>query len=388
MKAFLVLVILGAVGWFGYQWVSADSNSEEVAAQDESSSNDVSAEGDGFGAALVASDRNRASSQTGSAQARNGQSAASADNASNARSETTQPSASNANRSGNGASATLPEAMQKLRQRSDARWEALVEAGHNPVAHADSIALARDYSRVLRATYGKPGLSGLAEELIAQRLHPLAESIFFSPTPFLDDSSGLVQSHVVQSGENPNDIGRGYGMSYQFINILRGADPESGTLSVGERLKVFDLKERGYKMYISKSEFQMDLYIADIFARRYDVGIGEDITPTPAGTTHITAREREPQWTDPKTNRVYDFGHPDHIIGPVWLAFDPKIGRNGLGIHGYTGSGNAVGTRESNGCVRMRNDEVRELYNILVPCATTRDGRFISRAPMSVTIFE
>ncbi|TVR15513.1 MAG: hypothetical protein EA401_02615 [Planctomycetota bacterium] len=384
MKAFLVLVILAAGGWFGYQWVTAEgAETYDASADSEVGSTtpdaDETAEGsDHFGAALVASDRERA-----------GRQASGSERSPRSRGESANGASAQRSSGGNGAAAeALPQAMRDLRKRSDARWQEILDAGENPVTHADTVRLARDYSRVLRATYGKPGLQAVAEELLAERLQPLADSLFFSSAPLRDDASGFVQSHVVQSGENPNDIGRAYGMSYQFINMLRGADPESGNLRVGERLKVFDLKDRGYQLYISKSEFRMDLFVGDIFARRYDVGIGEDITPTPAGTTHITAREREPQWTDPKTSQVYDYGHPGHIIGPVWLAFDPKIGRNGLGIHGYTGSGNAVGTRESNGCVRMRNDEVRELYNILVPCATTRDGRFISRAPMTVTIIE
>ena len=112
----------------------------------------------------------------------------------------------------------------------------------------------------------------------------------------------------------------------------------------------------------------MDLYIGGIFARRFEIGHGADETPTPTGTTQITAREFKPQWTDPKTNRVYEYGEPGHILGPVWLAFDDKIGVNGLGIHGYTGDGQATGVRASNGCIRMKNDETRLLYKILVRC--------------------
>ena len=96
---------------------------------------------------------------------------------------------------------------------------------------------------------------------------------------------------MIKSGDNLNNIGREYGMSYHFVNMLRGKDVEDGNIRPGDRLKIFNLKQVGYDMHISKSEFIMDLFIGGIFARRFDIGHGEDITPTPTGTTHITARE-------------------------------------------------------------------------------------------------
>ncbi|TVR42760.1 MAG: hypothetical protein EA402_11015 [Planctomycetota bacterium] len=363
MKAFLILVILGVVGWYGWQWYSDEP--EELLVSEEA---EVSAAPAGLGATMEARERRSENGRSG-----NGGSQAV---------ESTSSSRSN------GARVTLPPELQKLREAADARWASLRQADRNPVTDSQAIALARDYSRVLRGLYAIAGSRGEQERLIKDRLHPLAQAIFFSPAPYLDDETGFVVNYIVKPGDILDHIGREYGMSYQFINILRGSNPEDGNIRPGDRLKLFNLKESGYDMHISKSDFRMDLFIGGIFARRYDVGIGEDVTPTPAGTTHITAREKHPQWTDPVTNRVFDYGAPGHIIGPVWLAFDPKIGRNGLGIHGYTGDGQATGSRSSNGCVRMRNEEALELYRILVPCTTTRDGRFISRAPMRVTIID
>ena len=131
----------------------------------------------------------------------------------------------------------------------------------------------------------------------------------------------------------------------------------------------------------------MDLFIGGIFAKRFAIGHGADITPTPTGSTHITAREFQPQWTDPKPTAFTNTVSPATSLALCGWPFDGKIGRNGLGIHGYTGDGQATGVKGSNGCIRMNNDEANMLYHILVPCAIHR-GEFTTRAPMSVTIVD
>ena len=354
MKPLMILIILGVGGYFGYSYFLApEAPVEPVAEASSPSEASPSAEvqSSGFAAELAES--------TGVSAAVD-----------------VVPEVSTGG-------TELKASIEKL----DAQWTALSANGNNPTTQAASIPLAREYSKVLRALYAVPGTRAEQDRLIAERLQPLANSLFFSTAPYFDDQSGFIVPYEVKSGDNLNNIGRVYGMSYHFINMLRGKDVEDGNIRPGDRLKMFNLKEAGYQMHISKSEFVMDLFIGGIFARRFDIGHGEDITPTPTGITHITAREFQPQWTDPKTNRVYEYGEPGHILGPVWLAFDAKIGRNGLGIHGYTGDGQATGGKGSNGCIRMKNDEATLLYHILVPCATIK-GEFITRAPMSVTIVD
>ena len=359
MKTFLVLVVLGVGGWFGYKWMVVEP---AVATETETATTNVAPPPASFGAAM----EQEASAQGG------GEAAA----------EVADP----VDATSTGATALSPE-LQALLDQADAQWTALSAGDRNPTTEAQAITLAKQYTKVLQGLYQVDDSREQQAQLIAERLQPLADSIFFSPAPYLADDSGFVVNYNVKSGDILDNIGRTYGMSYHFINILRGEKVEDGNIRPGDRLKLFNLKDKGYAMRISKSEFLMDLFVGGIFARRFDIGHGEDITPTPAGTTFITAREREPQWTDPKTNTVYNYGEPGHILGPVWLAFDSKIGRNGLGIHGYTGDGQATGVRASNGCIRMKNDEARLLYNILVPCATI-NGSFITRAPMKVTIVE
>jgi len=224
-----------------------------------------------------------------------------------------------------------------------------------------------------------------------QYLRPIADKLFFSRARYEDDESGLVGTYVVESGDVPDSVGRQFGMSYQFLNILRGRqDVEDGDLRLGDRFKVLHLKDSsGFELRVDKSEFLLDVFLADCFVRRYPVGIGATETPTPTGTTFIDARERDPAWFHPKTGERIPHGHPDHVIGDYWIRLnDGELGVSGIGFHGYTGEGQAVEAQVSNGCLRMRNEDVAELFNLL-PQVLYRDGEFLSRAPKTtVTIVE
>ena len=134
-----------------------------------------------------------------------------------------------------------------------------------------------------------------------------------------------------------DNIGRTYGMSSELINLMRGADADSGQYRAGESIKLVNVKESGYRLHVDKSDFYMDVYVGEFFAKRFRVGHGAPQTPTPVGTTWIESREKFPQWTNPKTGEVFNYGEEGHILGAVWMRFNNAIGKSGLGIHGYTG---------------------------------------------------
>lgn len=54
---------------------------------------------------------------------------------------------------------------------------------------------------------------------------------------------------------------------------------------------------------------------------------------------------------------------PDNPLGERWIAFWTD-GTNVIGFHG-TPNRDSVGRAASHGCVRMYNEDVRELYDIV-----------------------
>jgi len=71
-----------------------------------------------------------------------------------------------------------------------------------------------------------------------------------------------------------------------------------------------------------------------------------------------------PVWWHPETGERIPYGDPRHRIGTHWLGWD----RKGFGIHG-TDEPEKIGQPVSLGCVRLRNEDVAELY-LLLPIGT------------------
>ena len=263
--------------------------------------------------------------------------------------------------------AALPAEAQQAIDAGDALWN---QAGANPASSAKAPEMNRLYSKALRALYNRPGVREREEQLLAERLTPLGDALFFSKASFPDD--GQFGSHTVASGESPEVIAKRYGISRELLNRFRGRDVNDAKLRIGDTFKIIRLAgqtdpvKRGFFIHIDKGDFYLDNYIAGMFARRYVCSHGAAVSPTPVGHTHVTNRVWHPDWTHPITHLVIPFGKPDHLLGPIWLAFDGKeLGRSGIGIHGYTGGDAKWGAQVSNGCIRLQNDKAEELYQTL-----------------------
>ena len=107
----------------------------------------------------------------------------------------------------------------------------------------------------------------------------------------------------------------------------------------------------------------LGVFMGDWFVKEFRVGIGKEETPTPRGTFWVHSRQRNPDWYQPGGKKI-PFGAPGNELGSAWIAIVneewPKSA--GYGIHG-TNKPNTVGTRCSNGCVRLVNAEATELYD-------------------------
>lgn len=95
----------------------------------------------------------------------------------------------------------------------------------------------------------------------------------------------------------------------------------------------------------------------------WQVGIGAAETPTDVGEYVVGEKTEEPTWFRPGHPEI-PFGHPEHAIGTRWIGWNDDFGHTSLGFHG-TNEPDTVGSAVSNGCVRFRNAEVEELFEIL-----------------------
>lgn len=93
--------------------------------------------------------------------------------------------------------------------------------------------------------------------------------------------------------------------------------------------------------------------------RMFPVAVGAPHTPTPVGT--FTIKNRIPHPTYYRPGRVIAPG-PSNPLGTRWMGLDIK----GYGIHG-TDEPQSIGHARSHGCVRLHNDDVEQLFELLRP---------------------
>lgn len=101
-----------------------------------------------------------------------------------------------------------------------------------------------------------------------------------------------------------------------------------------------------YSITINRSLHKLTLYRDSIVFKNYPVAVGKPSTPTPVGTFRIV-------------NRAINPGGP---FGARWLGLNAPNGD--YGIHG-TNNPSSIGKDVSNGCIRMFNEQVIELSNLV-----------------------
>lgn len=93
------------------------------------------------------------------------------------------------------------------------------------------------------------------------------------------------------------------------------------------------------------------------------VGIGKEGHETPTGSFCVGEKLMEPVWM-PIGAEQLPFGHPDNPLGTRWIAWFRDDAKTSYGFHG-TWEPEGVGDRVSLGCIRMRNEGVEELFELL-----------------------
>jgi lipoprotein-anchoring transpeptidase ErfK/SrfK len=99
--------------------------------------------------------------------------------------------------------------------------------------------------------------------------------------------------------------------------------------------------------------------------KRYPVGTGK-FGKTPAVDFYIYDKIIEPPWTRPADNRLIEYGDPENVLGTRWMALKSAENSSlkGFGIHG-TWERDSIGAQSSAGCVRMFNEDVEELFDLV-----------------------
>ena len=158
--------------------------------------------------------------------------------------------------------------------------------------------------------------------------------------------------YEVAPGDGLAKIAKKYGTTIDLIKKRNNL--KSDTIRVGQKLNIWT---GSFNIVVDKSQNILILKDANEVVKVYNVSTGEN-NSTPVGKFKIVSRLIDPVWFH--RGVVVPSGSPDNVLGTRWLGFDFP----GYGIHG-TVEPESIGKQVTAGCVRMRNEEVEELYNLI-----------------------
>jgi len=209
------------------------------------------------------------------------------------------------------------------------------------VAEGDLIGARELYRQALESETDAATLSSLRS-----KIEKLNMKILFSPTP-----EACSFQYVVKPNDALIKIAQRFKTTVGLIK--RANNVTSSVIKPGQKLKI---NKCTFSLAIDKSQNVLFLKREQEVVKTYIVATGKN-NSTPAGTFTIVNKLRNPTWFK---GAVIPPDSPKNILGTRWMGLDLK----GYGIHGTRDPDN-LGTQITLGCVRMRNSEVEELYDII-----------------------
>ena len=164
------------------------------------------------------------------------------------------------------------------------------------------------------------------------------------------------QIYEVQPKDTLNSIAKKFNTTVDLLQ--KSNNLNDALIRPGDRLKVVNAD---FSIIVDKSQNTLTLKEVDNVIRIYNVSTGKD-NCTPVGYFTIDNKLKNP--VHYKKGKIVPAESPDNVLGSRWMGLSVPT----YGIHGTIDEA-TLGQQITEGCVRMRNEEVEELY-IIVPVGT------------------
>jgi len=202
--------------------------------------------------------------------------------------------------------------------------------------------------------------------IVKEQVSALSDKWLFNNIVFEGDK--FCSKYEVQPGDLLSVISKKFKVPYGILMRINNIS-DARSLRSGRAIKVIS---GPFHCRISRCRFTMDLYLQDTFVRSFAVGIGKGGMETPTGTWRVRSDGKmiSPTWTDSDSGRVYRSSDADYPLGTRWIGLEGvdgmAVGRDGFALHG-TKDPEEIGTASSRGCIRLTNDDIELLYDLLMP---------------------
>jgi len=162
--------------------------------------------------------------------------------------------------------------------------------------------------------------------------------------------------YQIRPGDTLNKIAREHKTTTELI--MKSNNMIDALIIPGRKIKVWNTP---FNILVDKSQNILLLKNNEEIIKTYIVSTGKN-NCTPVGTFKIVNKLPNPTWF--KAGAVVSPQSPENVLGTRWMGFDLA----GYGIHG-TVEPKELGKQVTQGCVRLSNTDVEELYTI-VPVGT------------------
>ena len=123
---------------------------------------------------------------------------------------------------------------------------------------------------------------------------------------------------------------------------------------------VADEETEAVRVVLRLGDRRVFLFQGETVINSYPVAVGATDTPTPQGQFEVSKLVIEPVWQNPWTGEMHAPG-PNSALGLRWIGFFSDAS-GAFGFHG-TPTLDSIGKAASNGCVRMRNEDIVALFS-------------------------
>ncbi|MBA2708125.1 MAG: L,D-transpeptidase family protein [Gemmatimonadaceae bacterium] len=229
--------------------------------------------------------------------------------------------------------------------------------------------------RILNTALSAGNLSSQDTSAAKELLNTINRTVVFSPQRFSTDEHA--DSYVVKSGDRLAKIAAQNEVATELLMRINNI-ADARRLRAGQTIK---LLKGPFHAVVSKSKFTLEIFLGDptsksaVYITSFEVGLGKD-DATPKGTWMVQPQSKlkNPAYYSPRGEGVISADDPKNPLGEYWIGLEgidgEAIGKKSYGIHG-TIEPESIGKMESLGCIRLKNQDVEQVYEMLVEGKST-----------------
>lgn len=158
--------------------------------------------------------------------------------------------------------------------------------------------------------------------------------------------------YEIKAGDTLAKIAREFKTTPDLIKMSNNISGDK--IIPGRKIKVWT---EPFSILVDKSQSILILKSGEEIIKTYIVSTGKN-NSTPVGNFKINSKLINPTWY--KSGAVVPPGSPENILGSRWMGIDLPS----YGLHG-TIEPQKIGQQVTQGCVRLSNHDVEELYTII-----------------------